>query len=306
MTGASLAHVRRRLDALLAEADLGAHRAADPVSFVHRYPDPADREVAGLVAALLAFGQVAAVRASVDRALAALGPRPARTVDTALPARLDAALRGFVHRVYRGPHLSGLLARAGAVRRAEGSLGAALAGEVAGAGGDLREGLARLSDRLRGDGAPRGLKHLVPDPRAGSACKRTLLYLRWMVRPADGVDLGLWPLSPAILLIPVDTHVLRISRNLRLTDRTDASWRTAVEITEALRRFDPEDPVKYDFALCHLGVSRACPSRRDPDKCERCVLRSACRHWRSARAGHRRGRSRRAGAVGSAGVRDSR
>ncbi|MCC6872784.1 MAG: DUF2400 family protein, partial [Sandaracinaceae bacterium] len=105
--------------------------------------------------------------------------------------------------------------------------------------------------------------------------------LRWMIRPADGVDLGLWAeLSPSILLIPVDTHVHRIAKNLGLTERNDASWRTAEEITASLRRLDPLDPVKYDFALCHLGISRQCPSRRDPDKCDACVLRPSCGVWR--------------------------
>jgi uncharacterized protein (TIGR02757 family) len=104
-----------------------------------------------------------------------------------------------------------------------------------------------------------------------------------MIRNDDGVDLGLWAsseLDARELLIPVDTHILRIAQNLGLTARHDASWRTASDITQALRRFDPNDPVKYDFALCHLGISQACPSRRDPQRCEPCVLRPACLHWR--------------------------
>jgi uncharacterized protein (TIGR02757 family) len=270
--------LKERLDQLLATQDVAARRASDPVDFVHRY-DAADREVVGLVAASLAFGNVVAIRRSVSRVLDALGPNPAKTVDRAGRADLERRLDGFVHRVWRGPHLAALLAHAGAVRRREGSLGASLARRLA-ARGALREALADLADELRGPGADRGLRHLVADPRAGSACKRLLLYVRWMSRPADGVDLGLWPVPPSALVIPVDTHVHRIAKNLRLTERNDASWRTAEEITAALRRFDPDDPVKYDFALCHLGVSRQCPSRRDPDKCERCVLRTVCRHWR--------------------------
>jgi len=121
----------------------------------------------------------------------------------------------------------------------------------------------------------------VPDPRAGSACKRLLLYVRWMVRPADGVDLGLWPLDPTRLVIPVDTHIHRIARNLGFTERNDASWRTAEEITGALRHLERSDPVRYDFALCHMGVSRDCPSRRDPAKCRPCVLRPVCKAYRA-------------------------
>ena len=76
-----------------------------------------------------------------------------------------------------------------------------------------------------------------------------------------------------------------ISRNLGLTDRRTASWAAAEEITAALRELDPLDPVKYDFALCHLGVSRECPSRRDPIKCARCVLKDVCSVWSSERRG---------------------
>ena len=272
--------LKTRLDALVASHDAARHREADPVSFVHRFASDADREVVGLLAASLAFGNVKAIRASVARALAALGPSPAETIDRLDRPSLEARLEGFVHRIYRGEHLAAMLASAGAIRRREGSLGAALA-RLLTAHGTLRDALAELAGELRGDDPARGLAHLIPDPQAGSACKRLLLYVRWMVRPADGVDLGLWPLPPSALVIPVDTHIHRIAQNLGLTARRDASWRTAEEITASLRRFDPDDPVKYDFAICHLGVSRQCPSRRDEAKCGACVLRASCVHWRA-------------------------
>lgn len=271
--------LKSRLDVLLEGHDAAARRATDPVRFAHRYRAPADREVAGLVGATLAFGNVVAVGASVQRVLDVLGPSPAATVDRLGERALGRRLDGFVHRVYRGPDVARMLARAGRLRRGHGSLGRAFAAELEAASVDLREGLARFADGLRGPRPGPGLRHLVSDPRAGSACKRLLLYLRWMTRPADGVDLGLWPVAPSRLLVPVDTHVHRIARNLGLTRRATASWKTAEEITAVFRRFDPEDPVKYDFALCHLGVSRECPSRADPIKCARCVLRSACRNW---------------------------
>jgi uncharacterized protein (TIGR02757 family) len=251
--------------------------ASDPVSFVHRAA-PADREVVGLLAAALAFGNVVAIRASVKRALDALDEAPHLAVRRRR-GTLERRLDGFVHRVYRGEHIATMLANAGTSIRKHGSLGAAFASDLE-AAGDFREGLARFADSLRGPSPSRSLRHLVPDPRAGSAVKRLLLYLRWMVRPADGVDLGLWPVSPARLIIPVDTHVHRIAKNLGLTQRNDASWRTAEEITARLRELDPDDPVKYDFAICHLGVSRQCPSRRDPELCAACVLKPACINWK--------------------------
>ncbi|MCB9591919.1 MAG: TIGR02757 family protein [Sandaracinaceae bacterium] len=269
------------MDRLRDDFDYAKHRASDPVDFVHGFASADDQEVVGLVAASLAFGNVKAVRRSVARVLAVLGPHPAATLAKARRSTLERRLDGFVHRVWRGEHVAALLANAGALRRREGSLGVAFERRLAAHGGDLREGLAAFADELRGPSPDRSMAHLVPDPRAGSACKRLMLYLRWMIRPADGVDLGLWTgVSPSVLLVPVDTHVQRISGNLGLTDRPTASWRTAEEITTELRRLDPADPVKYDFALCHLGVSRQCPSRRDPDICGRCALREVCKHWR--------------------------
>jgi len=271
-----------RLDALVDTFDHAHHRAHDPVELVHGYADDADREVVALLAASLAFGNVVAIRRSIRRVLEVLGPSPARAVEKTREATLRRRLDGFVHRTWRGEHVARLLYRAGRRRREEGSLGEAFAARLEAADGDLREGLAAFADALRGPRPDRAMAHLVPDPHKGSACKRLLLLLRWMIRPADGVDLGLWSskVAPAALVIPVDTHVHRIGRNLRLTERQTSSWRTAEEITASLRGLDPADPVKYDFALCHLGVSRRCPSRRDPAVCEACALRSVCRHWR--------------------------
>ena len=79
--------------------------------------------------------------------------------------------------------------------------------------------------------------------------------------------------------MPVDTHIHKLGRNLGFTRRKGATWKAAEDITAALRRFDPEDPVKYDFALCHLGMLQRCPSRRDPVRCEGCGIIEVCRHW---------------------------
>lgn len=275
--------IRECLDALLAGCDAEIARSRDPVDLVHGYDEPRDQEIAGLVAASLAFGNAVAARKSIAGVLRALGPEPAATVVNAGETELRRLLRGFVHRIYRGEHLASVLSRAGSLLREHGTLGNAFASFHRTSRGDFREGLAGFADALRGDTTSRSLRHLISDPRAGSACKRLVLYARWMVRPADGVDLGLWPITPSELVIPVDTHIHRISRNLGLTNRRTATWATAEEITAALRKFDPDDPVKYDFALCHLGVSRDCPSRPDPDKCERCVLQDVCSVWTTSR-----------------------
>ncbi len=274
--------LKKKLNALVATFDFEARVATDPVRFPRRYADPLDQEIVGLVAASLAFGNVVAIGKSVERVLSVLGPSPhasARRRERTLARALD----GFRHRVYRGEDVARAVSRAGHLQRTHGSLGAFASAEIERHG--FREGLAVVSDALRGPGTPsRGLQHLLADPRRGSACKRLLLFSRWMIRPNDGVDLGLWPTSPRELVIPVDTHVHRISKNLGLTNRKSADWRAAEEITATLRTFDPEDPVRYDFAICHLGVSRACPSRRDDTLCEGCSLRPVCRQWAEARS----------------------
>lgn len=271
--------IGERLEALLEDSYARRSRSQDPIDFVHRYHDRADQEVVGLLASSLAFGNALAARRSIGRALDALGPHPAQVVSSSSAEELFERLQGFVHRIYRGEHLAVVLRRAGRLLDAHGSLGQAFERAYEASDGDFREGMARFADALRGETKSRNLRHLVSDPRAGSACKRLLLYARWMVRPDDGIDLGLWAMPPSILLMPVDTHVHRIGQNLGLTRRKAATWATAEEITNALRQFDPDDPVKYDFALCHLGVSRECPSRQDLDKCARCLLHDVCVVW---------------------------
>jgi uncharacterized protein (TIGR02757 family) len=119
----------------------------------------------------------------------------------------------------------------------------------------------------------------LPDVRGSSGSKRLLLFLKWVCRPADGVDLGLWSVDPAVLLIPIDVHLHRLARNLGLTRRRNPSWRTTEEVTVALSRLDPADPAKYDFSLCHLGMAQRCPSRRDEVRCEGCGVKTVCIHW---------------------------
>jgi uncharacterized protein (TIGR02757 family) len=285
--------VKAALDAVRAGCDRAARRDADPVGIVHRYRDPADRELVALAAACIAFGNAKVIRAKLEDLLARVGPRPARAAED-LPA-LRARLRGWRARVFRGDDVARLLAGARAVQREHGSLGALFEAEMARASGQpeaLREALAawcdaiRAAGGLRRDGPRRGPAHLLPDPRGPSGCKRLLLFLRWMVRPADGVDLGMWRVPPAALLVPVDVHIHRLSRNLGFTRRADTSWKTTREITAALARFDPADPVSYDFALCHMGMLQRCPSRRDAALCAGCGVKPVCVHWERSEQGH--------------------
>ena len=274
--------VKAALEAVRLLCDAGKRREADPVGFAHRYETLADRELVALVAACIAFGNVKAVLAKLDDLLERLGPDPSGACDA--PPALHARLRGWKHRVFRGEDIAKLLAGARSVQREHGSLGALFQIELA-ARDSLRDALAAWCDAirdaggLRRDGARRGPAHLLPDPRGPSGSKRLMLFLRWMVRPADGVDLGLWDVDPARLLVPVDVHIHRLARNLGFTRRPDLSWRTTEEITAALATLDARDPVRYDFSLCHMGMLQRCPSRRDEDRCEGCGVKPVCIHW---------------------------
>lgn len=272
------------LERVRTETDVERRRAADPVSFVHRFGGEHDRELVALAASAIAFGNVVAIRRSIEDLLRRLGPAPADAI-VSLEAT-QRLLRGFVHRLLRGDDVARLLWGARAIQREHGALGRFFERSFARTN-DVRESLAELSDAIREHGGlvrsktgRRGPAHVLADSRGPSANKRLMLFLRWMIRPADGVDLGLWNVPPAALVIPLDTHIHKLSKNLGFTKRNDASFRTAREVTAALATFDPADPVKYDFSLCHLGMLKRCPSRRDETRCRGCPVKPVCRHWR--------------------------
>lgn len=293
-SGPSIPRLERTLVALARDTDVAARLAADPVGIVHEFADPLDQELVGLLASCLAFGNVKTIRAKLRDALARIGRRPSLAADDA--AKLRRSMKGFVHRVFLGEDVAKLMVGARRVQRAHGSLGARFAADWE-ATGDLRPALARFTSAIRDAGnlhatpkGRRGPAHILGNPAGSSASKRLLLYLRWMIRPTDGVDLGLWPLPPSILYCPVDTHIHKLARNLGMTKERTISWKAASDIASVLRRIDPDDPAKFDFALCHMGMLQRCPSRRDAARCEGCGVMPVCRHWaRDVRSPRKKG-----------------
>jgi uncharacterized protein (TIGR02757 family) len=280
--------LRPALDALLAATDAPARMRGDPVELPHRYSDPRDVEVAALLCAALAYGRVDLFKPRLAALLEALGASPAEVAMKSSPRELLRRAKGFSYRMTDGRDVACLLLGAGAILRRHGTLGACFSGHYRQAG-SVREALgAFVGDLCAPDFTPitgqrgptRRLKHLLPHPERGSACKRLNLFLRWMVRGPDGVDFGLWREVPAAgLVVPLDTHVHRIGRFIGLTNRKDLSWKTAEEITRRLRVLDPADPVRYDFALSHLGISGTCAARKDSRRCAGCPLKPICRYW---------------------------
>jgi uncharacterized protein (TIGR02757 family) len=277
------------LDTFLDNFPRERHLSNDPVQFVHRYADQRDREIAGLVASAFAYGNVKSVLRSVDAALSFLGPAPSKVISAFDPKRDLRRLRGFYHRFNTSRDLAVMFWIMRRSLEDYGSLESLFAAGLSPDDTGIESALEQFSTKLLGFGHeqfyPRGelkrrigVRFLFPRPSEGSACKRMNLFLRWMVRPEDGIDCGVWSsASPRQLVIPLDTHIARISTYIGLTSMRSPGWSMAVDITQNLRGLHTEDPLRYDFALCHLGIAGDCPRKRNPDKCVKCPIVAICR-----------------------------
>jgi uncharacterized protein (TIGR02757 family) len=285
-----------RLDSLYTTFD-HPNAASDPVHIVRRYRSGADREVVAFCAAALAFGRVASVLQSIEALLGVMGPHPATFIRAFRPVRDSRRIEPLVHRWIRGRDLVALLLILQRMLRESGSIehffveGDDPSSPDVGPALDsfVRRALETDLRPVYGNPLPRklGVCYFFPRPSAGSACKRLNLFLRWMVRK-DAIDMGVWTsVSPARLIVPLDTHVIRLGHCLRLTRYTSPGWKMAAEITAALRTLNPADPVRYDFSLCHVGMMNACGFNR-PQGDAHCPLRGICKPKPSRRPSSRR------------------
>ncbi len=259
----------------------------DPVELPRRYADPREIEIVALLASTLAYGRVALFKAVVEKILALMGGSPFRYLMSFDPVRERPRFRGIYYRLNATEDLFAFIYLLSRAIREYGSIGQLFISLHREEETDLGPTLSRFVERIFAFDIrpvygkrmiPDGLRQLLSSPASGSACKRLNLFLRWMVRPNDGIDFGLWKeIPPAKLVIPLDTHIIRISRYLGLTARKSPDWKMAKEITESLKIFDPLDPLKYDFALCHLGISGACPVEQSREKCAPCPLLDGCK-----------------------------
>jgi len=282
--------VRDRFEELYRTFD-HVNSATDPIHIVRRYGLAEDREVVGFCAAALAFGRVASVLQSIESLLAVMGPHPAAFVRTFDPRRHRGRIETLGHRWIRGRDLVALVLILRRVLRESGSIERFFVAGDDPSSPDIGAALDAFSARaLEADLEPAygplpkrpGVCYFFPRPSAGSACKRLNLFLRWMVR-RDAIDLGVWrTVSPSRLMIPLDTHVVRLGRCLRLTRYATPGWKMAAEITASLRAIDSGDPVRYDFSLCHVGMMNACGYRRAQGD-RQCPLRGLCRPKAKAR-----------------------
>ena len=249
----------------------------DPISIPHRFSRKQDIEIMGFWSAVLAWGQRSVILKKAAELVEHMDGSPYDFVRNHQESDLKRFL-AFKHRTFNAtdalyflhffhqyyqdndslenafvPAWSGIPALAAESNRTSGSKSAAEAGMPDHAG----TALINFHDRFCQDPffPDRTRKHIAT-PARNSSCKRLLMFLRWMVRQDDrGVDFGLWTrLTPDQLVIPIDVHVNRVSRQLGLLTRQQTDWKAALELTQTLRRFDPTDPVRYDFALFGLGV----------------------------------------------------
>lgn len=280
------------LDRLYSEFDR-KYLPTSALNAVHKFAEREDIEVMGLVAACLAYGRVKGILSSLDRIAEAMEWEPYEFALKFEPKRDAKKFKGFAHRFTTGDDVACLIHYISQILRRWGSIERFFLRYYNPGDDDVGPSLARFSDgALSLDSSPfygasrlprdAGVRFFFPSPSTGSACKRLNLYLRWMARPADGIDFGLWRApEPSKLVIPLDTHVARIAKRIGLTRLKSPGWAMAADITRTLKEFDPVDPVKYDFALCRLGVISQCPKAPSQENCAECPMKGICAFFAS-------------------------
>lgn len=246
--------LRQKLETLYTAYNRKRFVDPDPLMFLYQYPQVCDREIAGLVAACLAYGRVEMILQAVNQVLVFLGSNPKDRVLHLNETDLCRGLAGFSYRFARPAHVVSLMVGIQRVLRQYDSLEACFMAGMSLDDATVMPGLLHLVRHLNPDGA---CGHLLADPAKSSACKRSHLFLRWMVRK-DPVDPGGWDkVRPSQLLIPLDRHMFSAGKMLGFTRRKTPDRTACLEITDGFRQLNPEDPVKYDFCLTRFGIRRS-------------------------------------------------
>lgn len=249
-----LAEVRALLDAKADQFNSPGFIANDPVSIPHRFLKKQDIEISGLFAATLAWGQRKTIISNCNRLMEWMDHAPHEFIVNHTQSDLK-RFDQFKHRTFNPTDLRYFIRFLSWYYKKYDSL--EMAFHMAPDSETIESGLVSFHDLFFSlpDYPKRTIKH-ISTPARKSACKRICMYLRWMVRDDKrGVDFGIWKnIKPSQLICPCDVHVDRVARKLKLIRRKQVDWLTALELTANLRKFDPNDPVKYDYALFGLGV----------------------------------------------------
>ena|SRR5690606_6294627 len=226
----------------------------DPICIPHAFSKQQDIEIAGLFAAVLAWGQRVTIIRKCKELLAMMDNAPHDFILNHSEHELNRFLV-FKHRTFNATDTLYFIEFLKFFYRNNDSLEHAFKMDLTEK--TIEQGLIHFQQTFFGlPEAPHRTRKHIPTPERKSTCKRLSMYLRWMVRSDNkGVDFGLWKnIKPSQLICPCDVHVDRVARELNLIQRKQTDWQTALELTDNLRKFDPADPVKYDFALFGMGV----------------------------------------------------
>ena len=233
----------------------------DPLQFPHLFKDEKDIEVMAFIASVFAYGNVRQIINSLNKFLLVCDNKPYHFIKNYSVKDFQTQY-SLIHRFYSSKDITQLFHLLNLAYREFGSLKKLFLSDYKETDENVKNAITNFSDfflentRREFGIVSNGMKFMFPLPEKGSACKRMNLFLRWMVRK-DELDFGFWGEIPTSkLIIPVDTHIARICRQLKLTKRKNVSWKMAEEITNNLKKFDPDDPVKYDFAICHIGMRK--------------------------------------------------
>lgn len=233
----------------------------DPVVFPHKYKLESDIEISAFISSIFAYGNMTQILSSLEKIHNVIGQNPTSFFHNVNEKDLRKLFVDFKHRFYTAEDVIVLFMIIKYVLKNYESIKHLFLLYHFDEEDNIKNSLSLLSQNLidiatRVSKVTNGIKFMFPDPYKGSACKRMNLFLRWMVRK-DDIDFGIWKaVRRNELIIPVDTHIARISQELGLTGRKNVNWKMAEEITENLKKFDPQDPVKYDFAICHIGIRK--------------------------------------------------
>lgn len=221
----------------------------DPLQFLYKYEDIKDREIVGLIASSLALGRVRAIIDIIERVLEKI-PSPFTDISSLSNRELSSLYSGFKYRFYKEEDFVNLILAIKSVIDQFGSLNESFLSAYNHHDETVLPALHSFTEALN----KRSPLKMIADPAKNSACKRLMLFLRWMIRE-DEIDPGGWVGIPRNkLIIPLDTHILKISKMFELTNRNDSGMKTALQITENLKRYDSHDPIRFDFSLTRPGI----------------------------------------------------
>ena len=233
----------------------------DPLQFPHKFKDKKDIEVMAYISSVFAYGNIKQIISMLTKIVRLMNNEPYRFISS-FDDKKDSITKGMKFRFYSENDIYRFFRLLSIAYNEFYSLKNLFRTGLNESDENVKNAISNFSKYFldlylnRYGKISNGIKFMFPLPEKGSACKRMNLFLRWMIRK-DELDLGLWDEIPATkLIIPVDTHIARICKSLKLTKIKNVSWKMAEEITNNLKRFDSSDPVKYDFAICHIGMRK--------------------------------------------------